>query len=130
MRITSDRQPFCRCCGTKLKRSTDLHLFGVPLGTTISPWEGRPHPEEPANRAEAQRFLNQRIVSSRKDHAGRLKVVTWDGESYRTELEFFCTLRCASTYGRFAVACRPDLRTQAYADAVDQAEALGSGGAE
>lgn len=120
MLVTHDRQPFCRCCGKKLKRLTETHVFGIAEGEPPSSWGhfGTPHPEEPATRAEAQRFLNQRIVSSKKDYRGRLMVATWDGESYFGAQEHFCTLRCAADYGRFAVTYAPDLMTQAYAVAL------------
>lgn len=115
--IVSKTQPFCRCCGKPLKKSTDLHQFGVAADRHRSPWEPIAHPEPASTRAEAQRYINQQIVSSKKDYQGQLIVAVWDGVSYRSEEEFFCTLRCAARYGRFAVIHVPDLRTQRFADA-------------
>jgi hypothetical protein len=122
--IEADRQPFCRCCGKKLKRLIRQHVFGMPEGASPSVeghWFATPHSESCATRAEAQRFINHQIVNSKKDYAGRLVVGVWDGESYQSEEKFFCTLRCAASYGRFAVTHAPDLRTQNYADAINGA---------
>lgn len=129
MRVVHPQQPLCRCCGTKLKRSTEIHLFGIPAGTAPSTWGsyGTPHPETPSTRAEAQRYVNQRIVSSKKDYRGKLAVTTWDGETYRAVQEFFCTLRCAADYGRFAVTYAPDLQTQKYAQAILDLAGKGEG---
>lgn len=127
MAITSDKQPLCRCCGKKLKRTTVLHEFGIPDGSRRDAWAPRPHAQDAATRAEAQRYLNQEIVSSKTSYTGNLIVATWDGESYRSEQEFFCTLRCAARYGRFGVIHAPQLMTQKYADALVQADATDSG---
>lgn len=41
---------------------------------------------------------------------------TWDGESYEDDL--FCGVNCAAGWGRLFAKLRPDLMTQAHAEAV------------
>lgn len=119
----SVKQPYCRLCGKPLKKQTETHYFGAASqGMSF----GTSHPEDPQTRAEAQRYINQRIVSSRRGYRGMV-VTAWDGETYRAEEEYFCTLRCAASYGRFAVVNRPDLQTQKYADALRAALDQGVG---
>ena len=89
--------PRCRACGKLLRKSTSELWFGQS-DAQIARDPGRCRPEKPASRAEAQRLVNQQIVSIGRSRHGYIDhVTTWDGESYQDK--FFCTNRCAMRLG-------------------------------
>lgn len=99
-------RPKCIVCGRAIAKTTKSIYFYVPgpgsdfkvgdrQGTfTVTLYVA----ERPANRQEAQRHTNDRIISSRTDSHGRISTIgTWDGESYRDK--YFCTNQCAMDQG-------------------------------
>lgn len=71
--------------------------------------------EKPMTRAEAQRLVNQEIVSIRRSRHGFIDhITTWDGETYRDR--YFCTNRCAMALGY--AAANSGQATKAYNDAI------------
>lgn len=122
MRFKSDVQPLCRYCGEKIKKSTHTHFFGR-REFKISEFGWTDRPERPQSKEEAQRLLNQKIVSlswsllyvegeSRRDYID--KVTTWDGESWMDE--FFCKGDHAQRFGY--AAARADKAMPAYNEAI------------
>jgi hypothetical protein len=100
MIFKSPTQPLCRYCGGKIAKVTESVYF-TPVRPNISGLiyeqaiKAAPH-----SRQEAQRHVNQQIVSvrwARKDVSPDARAIgefiervsTWDGESY--EDEFFCS---------------------------------------
>lgn len=92
----SATQPLCRYCGKPIAKYTTSAYFGVgPVSSTIR--------EFPRDKAEAQRFVNGRIIAVKywrggdnfvratgfPDHDFVSAASLWDGESYVDE--FFCT---------------------------------------
>lgn len=102
------QQPLCRLDGRPIRKKTESVFFAG------SQMRDR-RPENPQTKAEAQRYVNQQIVSIRKGYKGISHVTTWDGESY--EDAYFCTGDCARRFGYFAME-HPAAETQAYADAM------------
>lgn len=104
MTVRSATQPFCRCCGKPIPKTTDSVYFG----------QGK-LPDKPTTKEEAQRLVNAKIISVRRwTFQGEdfiHSVGTWDGESYRDDT--FCTVRCAEAFGRMAARHFPDLETLA-----------------
>jgi hypothetical protein len=105
-------QPFCRCCGKSIRKRVVTHYFGQTQGGGYS---SVMHPEEAKTKADAQRHINGEIISLRYGYQGNAIAGVWDGESYIDDL--FCTVACASAFGRMAAVARPDLETQAAYDA-------------
>ena len=138
MAFKSKTQPLCRYCGKPIKKRTDhvnfwsnemqLRIdpsYTVPEGAYARPTNDLVLPQ---SREEAQRLVNQKIVSVRWSYIGgydergeplqgkRLgidKVTTWDGESYEAEL--FCGPRHAEMLGR--LLARNGHCTMAYQEA-------------
>jgi len=104
MTFTSSTQPLCRYCAGAIRKRTHTVLFGQSqpsLSAYITCMA-----EKPISKAEAQRLVNQKIVSLSWDHSWEdgvptrsyiHKITTWDGESY--EDEFFCTGEHARKFG-------------------------------
>lgn len=113
MTYKSAIRPLCRYCGKGIAKKTTRHCFGQATHNAPTRYWVN-HTETPANKAEAQRYLNEAIVSVRGGYGG-LHCGTWDGESW--EDEFFCTGECAKGFGYFAMR-HPAAQTKAYADAV------------
>lgn len=103
--------PLCRYCGKPIPKETEVIHF-------------RGDREPPRTREEAQRLTNRPIISIAYDAYEGVRYVqrisTWDGESYIDD--FFCKGEHALRYGYFAVKNDPDLRTQAWVDAVRRQE--------
>lgn len=100
--------PLCRCCGKSIPKRTDTHYF-------------RHDADPPMTRAEAQRRVNQQIISvnySRYDGMRYVhRVGVWDGATFAPVYGYFCTLACAADFGRLAVTAT-NLRTVKYSEAV------------
>lgn len=132
---TNVQQPLCRYCGKKIAKRTRTVIFGQ---TRYRPDDDHTifREEKPASKAEAQRVLNQEVVSVRwyrtvplRDDWSRdprdpghdfiEQATTWDGESYADS--FFCNGEHAK---RFAyVMAKAGHATQAYQEAVEAAMA-------
>lgn len=125
MPFTSPTQPFCRCCGKPIKKTVITHYFAQPphLAGGSSSW-ARYRAEPATTKAEAQRLVNGRIVSTRKSYGGQVTVGVWDGESYVDG--DFCTDPCATAFGRMAAKLYPHLETQAAFDARAARDAKGA----
>jgi hypothetical protein len=106
MMFKSTTQPLCRLCGRKIGKHTHRVYFGRPQHRTDTFATERT--ELPRSKEEAQRLLNEEIVSvswSRGEEYYARKaggdvidsVTTWDGESYRDQ--FFCTDAHARQFG-------------------------------
>jgi hypothetical protein len=110
----STTQPLCRCCGKPIGKHTTTQYFGGSGAVNKIA-------EYPRDKAEAQRLVNQQIVSLRyhrasegyrpqgaPDHDYVWWVGLWDGEGYRDE--FFCSdpcaVRFAYAFARAGYACR------------------------
>lgn len=96
MAVKLAKQPTCQWCGRDIAKAVTTYFFGQR--------EDRPSRRDfaakPMTRDEAQRFVNGTIISAARsggavNYISRIGV--WDGESY--ESEFFCTNRCAMTFG-------------------------------
>lgn len=118
--------PLCRYCGKPIPKVTHCVWFGA---TTERRDRYSTHlaAPEPATKAEAQRLVNQRIVSVRRNSYGAgngliNQVTTWDGESYRDQ--HFCNQAHAADFGRAAAAMmlddgRPQIAMPAYWQAME-----------
>jgi hypothetical protein len=118
----SSTQPLCRYSGKPIPKYTTTTYFGNgPTGTTIR--------EYPRNQAEAQRYVNGKVVAVRywrkeegyrpqgtPDHDFVHYATVWDGESYVDE--FFASQTHAV---RFAyLMARSGYSTKAYNNAVKE----------
>ena len=112
MTFQSPTQPLCRCCGKPIPKATRSQYFSDRPNT--------PHAicldKLPANKAEAQRYINQAVIGVSRHRDGVYAAAIWDGESYKDDL--FCKDRCAVTFGRLAARSQPDLQTVAYVRAL------------
>jgi hypothetical protein len=132
--MTAAPRPLCRYCGGYIAKKTEGVYFGVSQREAD---KGRGRVERPANKAEAQRYVNGEITSVRysemanvdaEGFSGQRTISVprfvgearyWDGESY--EDEFFCSGEHARRFGYFAVR-NPGYDTKAYVQALaDQA---------
>lgn len=108
MNITPKGEPLCRWCGRALrKRTTCAFVVNSPENFGEDDDIIR-HVQGPvADRTAAQWLTNDQVVAvryRRPDHEGGLSTfTTWDGESYRAVLRFFCKNECAMAMGRYAV---------------------------
>lgn len=109
MAFKSAVQPLCRFCGKGIKKHTHTVWFGMnresrgEFSSSLA--------DKPKSREEAQRLVNQEIVSiswsyntswDDEDHSVRVrdhihKVATWDGESWTDP--FFCNGDHAQRFG-------------------------------
>lgn len=120
MTFKSHKQPLCRACGKPIKKATE----NVWLYTKEPNYHhhGKVVVSDPlpANKTEAQKLVNQKIVSVRRGLDNKVIdfVSTWDGESYVDE--FFCNRTvCAVGYAYMVVQISGnDLQSVAYADAL------------
>lgn len=109
MSFISDTQPHCRWCAKAIAKRTETIWFGRAESRDPAHFRG----EKPKSRAEAQKLVNQQIVSLRwsfkwdgnyetqeREHIGQITV--WDGETY--DAEFFCSQSCAASLGRSMAA--------------------------
>ena len=120
MVFQSDTQPLCRYCGKPIKKHTSTVYFVKERSALMRDSVHTRHiVGSPTTKAEAQRMVNEQIVSVRRGTMYQLdpaivgQVSLWDGVSY--EDEFFCNGTHAQ---RFAyVMARTGQATVAYADA-------------
>lgn len=124
-------QPLCRFCGKPIRKWTTAVQFGREA-------DGRPgirsqyfaqRPEYPHSKEEAQKLVNEKIVSTRWERGYWAEkhgqpyidqVTVWDGESYMDL--YFCTGEHAKEFA-YAVAARNDMAMQAYWDALAEQKA-------
>jgi hypothetical protein len=118
----SDKRPHCRFCGKPIAKHTTTVYFG--RSGPDSPWSRYVPDHKPETKAEAQRLLNETVVSVKRYGGAEIDCVgIWDGESWRDE--FFCNGDHAR---RFAYACaemrlddgRPRLAMPSYWSAVGE----------
>jgi len=131
MAFISDTQPLCRYCGKPIKKHTRTLYFGAgETSQKISSDLVAYRPEKPTSKAEAQKLVNEQIVSvgwavqwcdgedgsrvSERDYID--KATTWDGVSYVDE--FFCTAEHARWFGYAAV--RTGIAMPDYHNAIKQ----------
>jgi hypothetical protein len=113
--------PLCRCCGKPIKKVTHTYWFG--RGQRRDDDFSTEVPEKPASREEAQRLVNQKIVSLQWYDEKRewvWRATTWDGQTYVDQ--YFCTLRCAADLG-VAVA-RQGWKMPAYDAALERRQGV------
>ena len=142
MTYKSHVQPLCRACGKPIKKETSkIFVYATPPRTEVPEtsfkWENGKHVEyetgkmiplhvprhvigTPHNKAEAQRLVNEKIVSVEYNRSDNVidRVTVWDGESYVDK--FFCSITtCAVNYA-YMMAMEHGNRIQsvAYADAL------------
>lgn len=116
MATTSPTQPLCRYCGKAIAKRTTTVQFGSTAEAAArnsSYWRYRV--ETPTTKAEAQKLLNETVVSVKRHGNGDLWMVgVWDGESYVDG--FFHNGKCAK---RFAyLMAREGRCTAAYNEAM------------
>jgi hypothetical protein len=81
--------PLCRYCAKPISKQTETYFFGCGQGEIDrNVHHGRGFTAQPATKAEAQTFVNGRIVSVRRWGDRISQVSTWDGESYVSP--YFC----------------------------------------
>lgn len=112
----SATQPYCRCCGTPIKKYTDSRWCHEPDSDPQfhSSQHGRDVVGTFRNKADCQRVSNLPVVSVSYNH-DRTKITrftVWDGESYWAE--FFCSGTCSHAFAVMAARSNPDLVTKAY----------------
>lgn len=117
----------CRYCGKPIPKRTRTVHFGATefqLANSATSYSSY-NTARPTSKAEAQRLVNQQVVSVRwargEDYGARqagfdhiTQVTTWDGESY--ENPFFCNGTHAHAFA--AAAVRAGYTMKAYDDAV------------
>lgn len=116
-RITSATQPFCRWCGKALKKATrTVWIESVDSRNKDSCRDSIYSryvfvTPKPTSKAECQRLSNLHVISVQYvpeykmgDHVGRVvrSFGEWDGQSYETILDYFCSNVCAAALGRAA----------------------------
>lgn len=142
MTFKSHKQPLCRACGAKIKKVTrDVYVYPEPPRTEIPEMKNSDGPDRfkqvpigkmipihvpkhvvgsPRTKAEAQKLVNEKIVSIQRDldGTGIRRISVWDGESYRDE--FFCNRTvCAVGYAYMVVSSPSNqIQSVAYADAL------------
>lgn len=87
---TQPTAPLCPCCFKPLRKATLNIRFAEP---------------RPRTRAEAQRLTNQHITSVHRYHVNAEFISSanvWDGRTYESRYEPFCTLRCALAFAQAA----------------------------
>lgn len=134
MAFKSATQPLCRFCGKRIPKHTTRVYFGRRFGAD-SDWSRSIPDHKPADRAAAQRLVNEQIVSTKWDWPKKIaaadyfdsgedhepnfisEVTVWDGESYQDE--FFCNGDHAQRFG-YAAARWEDgrLAMPAYREAI------------
>lgn len=104
MAFKSSVQPLCRYCGKPIGKHTHSVWFGQSRPSLSDFSTNRA--QEPKSKEEAQRLLNETIVSVSWAHSWvsgeKVRthvhhVTTWDGESYKDE--FFCNDKHARFFG-------------------------------
>lgn len=120
MTYKSDTQPRCRYCGKPIRKETHTYWFGQGGNAGHSSDFITYRAEKPMSKAEAQRLVNQQIVSVRREKYPApgeetfvSQVTTWDGESYADE--FFCSGEHAR-YFAYAVLRAPAYENLAMPD--------------
>jgi hypothetical protein len=122
MAYKSTTQPLCRYCGKGIPKETHAHFFRQAR-PSMGGWSTN-HPEEPTSKSEAQRLINEKVISVRH-HGGHVYAASsWDGESWKDEL--FCTQKCAALFGRAAAYHKSGLAMPAYHEAVAKRDGSGS----
>lgn len=105
--------PLCRACGKPIAKQVREVEFGrAAPGHDFQSSK----PEIPATVAEARRYVNGIIVSSRRGHQGNLRVGVWDGETYVDP--HFHSNGCAERFGRSMAREFPNHAFPAYHDAM------------
>lgn len=106
MPFKSNVQPYCRCCGKPVAKTTEKVYFGPTNKMLNGAYFAVRSDDMPLTKEDAQRLLNEKVVSVKyyDPEKGTLtsgvgspkhveSVTTWDGESYKDE--FFCSDPCA-----------------------------------
>lgn len=128
------KQPYCRYCGTPIRKHTRTVWFEDELLPHMKSDNWSRHVVgRPSSKAEAQRLVNETVVSLRlgrtiKDEQGFSTmrgdlighVTTWDGESYVNE--YFCNDKHASAFAYAVLHHQPTLGMPAYHEAIEIAK--------
>jgi hypothetical protein len=131
MFFKSSTQPLCRYCGKPIPKWTERVYFGCAPNEVE---RGRGRAEQPANKVEAQRYINGDVVSVEYStaayvDAGGTSIRTidvpryvrsagvWDRETYIDE--FFCKGEHAKDFGA-ACARNGTLSMPAYRQALER----------
>lgn len=114
MIFQSTTQPHCRCCAKPIKKASKQHWFNRQRDETSS--YAVEHIAKPTDRAGVEKLVNGKVISLswvyNREYVSGANV--WDGLSYVDE--FFCTMRCAASFGEMAAAHYPNVITQAYSN--------------
>jgi hypothetical protein len=125
MTRAKSRRPICVYCGAPYgTRITDEAYMVVEIGKPIPPYRGNMQvvretitpplpPDGPATPEQALTFtpmdasaLRHGGASAYSGRKGRtVRRVLWDGKSYDTPYDPFCTAACAYRFAREAYAC-------------------------
>jgi hypothetical protein len=121
-RLTSPTQPFCRWCGKPLRKFTRTVWIEkadsgrTEAGRAASDWSRYVFTDTPpTTKAECQALTNLRVISVHYtalyqdgEQVGRAlrSFGEWDGESYLTVYDYFCSNPCAAELGRTVVRDR------------------------
>jgi hypothetical protein len=113
--------PLCKVCGKPVPKVTRSVSFGCRTERRYSTGHLQ-LTEKPANLAEAQRFINGRIISHKwswRDEDPRWieSVNVWDGESYVWGGHFHAQ-GCAAEFGEAMAALHPRMAMPAYHAAI------------
>lgn len=116
--------PLCRYCGKPIpKRTTTVHFEKTQQDVDKHPmmkwW--RYVVGQPTNKAEAQRLVNEPIVSIRRHYADPNLIASvgiWDGESYVDP--FFCNGQHAKDFAYVIARDKPGLGTNSWAEAINK----------
>jgi hypothetical protein len=123
-------QPLCRYCAGKIAKRTTTVRFVVERKSHMRDDQFTSYViGHPMTKAEAQRLVNQTVVSVRHDANpwGDMtdKYVTqasvWDGESYVDP--YFCNGACRSAFAVMVCRDRPDIASKSYFEAKAKAKA-------
>lgn len=113
------KRPLCRYCGKPIaKRATTVYFEKAITQYMRDTGFSRHVLGQPTTKAEAQRLVNQEIVSVERHHSedAIYKVSVWDGESYVDE--FFCNGTHAKDYAYMVAHNHPEIVTVDYYEAL------------
>lgn len=121
MTITSKEQPLCRWCARPLKkfvRKVYLLTREPQSSETERSWVRYLKCEAvPTTMAECQKLTNQVVVTAKLKKTAYPMFGEWDGETYESTADYFCTLACSSAMGRAAVRSR-DMASTSWIEAM------------
>lgn len=139
MTFKSNVRPLCRA-GKPIGLWTATIHFGSSKNSGADHW-WRESVERPPTREDAQRLVNEKIVSIRWSRGRKIlasemthsdqpvearyvsRAALWDGETYADK--FFCKGTCASAFAYMAASSTtPGIYSQAWADAMRKAGRL------